>query len=78
MAEQVRSIDMIKRYSISIADGGSLVLDSILDTHLGSGSSRIAARSLGFDFVGCEIDKTYFELEEKRFETFTSQQSLFY
>ena len=31
-----------------------------------------------FDFVGCEIDKTYFELEEKRFETFFSQQSLFY
>lgn len=50
----------------------------ILDTHLGSGSSRIAAYSLGFDFVGCEIDKTYFELEEKRFETFASQQSLFY
>lgn len=52
--------------------------DRILDTHLGSGSSRIAAYSLGFDFVGCEIDETYFELEEKRFETFTSQQSLFY
>lgn len=29
MAEFVRSIDMIKRYSISIADGGSLVLDSV-------------------------------------------------
>ena len=52
--------------------------DRVLDTHLGSGSSRIAAYSLGFDFVGCEIDKTYFDLEEKRFETFTSQQSLFY
>lgn len=25
-----------------------------------------------------QVDKTYFELEEKRFETFTSQQSLFY
>ena len=50
----------------------------VFDPFLGSGSSRIAAYSLGFDFVGCEIDKTYFELEEKRFETFTSQQSLFY
>lgn len=29
MSELVRSIDMIKRYSISIADGGSVVLDSI-------------------------------------------------
>ena len=52
--------------------------DRILDTHLGSGSSRIAAYSLGLDFVGCEIDKTYFDLEEKRFEKFANQQSLFY
>ena len=31
--------------------------DKILDTHLGSGSSRIAAWKLGLDFVGFEIDK---------------------
>lgn len=29
MSELVRSIDMIKRYSISIADGGSVVLDAV-------------------------------------------------
>lgn len=29
------------------------------DTHLGSGSSRIAAYDMGLDFVGYEIDKTY-------------------
>ena len=52
--------------------------DRILDTHLGSGSSRIAAYNLGLDFVGCELDKFYFECEEKRFEDFTAQQSLFY
>ncbi len=40
----------------------------ILDTHLGSGSSRIAAYKLGFDFWGCEIDKDYFEAQEKRFK----------
>ena len=51
--------------------------DKILDTHLGSGSSRIAAWDMGFDFVGCEIDKTYFELEEKRFEEYTRQLRLF-
>lgn len=39
----------------------------ILDTHIGSGSSRIAAYSLGLDFWGCEKDKEYFELQEKRF-----------
>jgi site-specific DNA-methyltransferase (adenine-specific) len=30
--------------------------DKILDTHLGSGSSAIAAHYGGFDFVGCELD----------------------
>ncbi len=41
--------------------------DKILDTHLGSGSSRIAAYSLGFDFYSTEIDKEYFDAQEKRF-----------
>lgn len=43
--------------------------DKILDTHLGSGSSRIAAYKLGFDFWGYELDKDYFEDQEKRFKT---------
>lgn len=41
--------------------------DKILDTHLGSGSSRIAAYKMGYDFVGCEINTTYYELQEERF-----------
>ena len=41
--------------------------DKILDTYLGSGSSRIAAWKLGLDFVGFEIDKYYFDLQEQRF-----------
>lgn len=41
--------------------------DKILDTHLGSGSSRIAAYKLGFEFVGCELDKEYFDAQEERF-----------
>jgi site-specific DNA-methyltransferase (adenine-specific) len=42
--------------------------DKILDTHLGSGSSRIAAFKMGFDFYGWEIDKDYFEAQERRFK----------
>lgn len=49
----------------------------ILDTHLGSGSSRIAAHKAGIDFVGCEIDPEYFEKQEKRYREFTAQISLF-
>ena len=51
--------------------------DKILDTHLGSGSSRIAAHNLGFDFVGFELDKEYYENEQKRFKQVTAQQVLF-
>lgn len=39
----------------------------ILDTHLGSGSSRIAAYKMGFDFYSTELDKDYFEAQEERF-----------
>lgn len=41
--------------------------DRILDTHLGSGSSRIAAYKMGFDFYATEIDKEYFDAQEERF-----------
>ena len=51
--------------------------DIILDTHLGSGSSRIAAYDAGLDFVGYEIDKDYFDRQEQRFADYTAQQSLF-
>ena len=47
--------------------------DKILDTHLGSGSSRIACYNGGYDFWGYEIDKEYFEKQEERFENHTSQ-----
>ena len=50
--------------------------DKILDTHLGSGSSRIAAHQLGFEFYGYELDKDYFEAQEKRFKLVTSQQQI--
>ena len=51
--------------------------DKILDTHLGSGSSRIAAYEAGLDFVGYEIDEGYYKDEEERFAAFVAQQSLF-
>jgi site-specific DNA-methyltransferase (adenine-specific) len=49
----------------------------ILDTHLGSGSSRISANKAGLSFVGCEIDKDYFNAQEKRYKEFISQTRLF-
>lgn len=51
--------------------------NKILDTHLGSGSSRIAAYDAGLDFVGCEIDPDYFKAQEERFKEHTAQENLF-
>lgn len=51
--------------------------DKILDTHLGSGSSRIAAYDAGLDFVGFEIDSDYFDKQEERYAAHTAQMSFF-
>jgi site-specific DNA-methyltransferase (adenine-specific) len=51
--------------------------DKILDTHLGSGSSRIACSKGGFDFTGFELSKKYYEAQEKRFKDFVSQLRMF-
>ncbi len=48
----------------------------IIDTHLGSGSSAIAAHYFGCDFVGCEIDKDYYKAATQRFKKETAQLSL--
>ena len=49
----------------------------IIDTHLGSGSSAIAAYDFGIaEFVGCEIDKEYYDAAVKRFETYKLQAKL--
>ncbi|OOF62078.1 DNA-methyltransferase [Rodentibacter pneumotropicus] len=41
----------------------------ILDTHVGSGSSLIACKELGFNCVGFEISPHYFELARARLNT---------
>jgi len=51
--------------------------DLILDTHVGSASSLIACYDMGFDAVGFEIDKDYYEASKKRLEKFIAQGRLF-
>lgn len=47
--------------------------DRILDTHVGSGSSRIAAHKAGLDFTGFEINPTHFQNQENRYSEFLTQ-----
>lgn len=49
----------------------------ILDTHLGSGSSAIAAIRRGFPFVGVELDETMFDAACARIEQAVKQPQLF-
>jgi site-specific DNA-methyltransferase (adenine-specific) len=49
----------------------------IFDTHLGSGSSAIAAHYFGCNFVGCEIDPDYYQAAKERFDRQTAQRALF-
>jgi len=51
--------------------------DKILDTHVGSGSSRIACHNLKFDFFGCELDEDYFKQAEARYQEHIRQEVLF-
>jgi site-specific DNA-methyltransferase (adenine-specific) len=59
-------------YAKYLPEGGK-----VLDTHLGSGSNRIAADKAGnIDFYSCEIDPEYFNDQEKRWENYKSQLTL--
>jgi site-specific DNA-methyltransferase (adenine-specific) len=49
----------------------------ILDTHLGSGSSAIAAHYFGCDFVGCEKDGDYYAAASRRISEQTAQSVMF-
>jgi len=50
---------------------------NVLDTHLGSGTSRIAAYKAGVNFVGFEINETYYQKQENTFKKIIKQQNLF-
>ena len=50
--------------------------DKILDTHVGSASSLIACHNLGFQYVGFEIDKDYYDQSLERLNGYKSQVSL--
>ena len=48
----------------------------VFDSHLGSASSAIAAHYFGVDFVGCELDKDYFNAAKARFDMATKQLAI--
>ena len=60
-------------YNKYLPNGGK-----VIDSHLGSGSNRIAADKAGnIEFYGFEIDPEYYEAQEKRYKIFKMQKRLF-
>lgn len=51
--------------------------DKILDTHVGSASSLVACRELGFKYVGFEIDEDYYRMAKKRLDAAEAQRNIF-
>ena len=49
----------------------------IVDPFMGSGTTGIACRKYGVDFIGIEIDEKYFEIAENRINNYEFQYSLF-
>ena len=59
-------------YKNYLPNGGN-----VIDTHLGSGSNRIAADKAGnINFVGVELDKDYFDAQEKRWNNYKQQLTI--
>lgn len=60
-------------YKSYLPNGGK-----VIDTHLGSGSNRIAAHKAGnIDFWGYELDGDYYIAQEQRFSNYIKQTNLF-
>ena len=50
--------------------------DLILDTHVGSASSLIACYDMGFEYIGFELDKEYFDKAAERLEQHKAQLNM--
>jgi site-specific DNA-methyltransferase (adenine-specific) len=50
---------------------------TILDTHLGSGSIALACHNRGYSLTAFEIDKEYFDAAKKRLKTHQQQLTMF-
>lgn len=57
-----KPIELLKFYINNSADEDTVVFDPFM----GTGSCGIACKELGVDFIGCELDKEYFDIAKER------------
>ena len=56
---------------------GSRGDDTILDPFMGSGTTGVVAKRLGRNFIGIEIDDSYFEIATTRIDNAVRENDLF-
>ena len=57
-----KPVELMKLY----VENSSQVGDTVLDPFMGSGSTGVACKELGRNFIGIELDKQYFDIATKR------------
>lgn len=60
----IKPLDIIKNLVINSSQEG----ETVLDCFMGSGTTGVASKLLGRNFIGIEIDEHYFEIAKKRIE----------
>ena len=48
--------------------------DVVLDPFMGSGSTLVACKELNRNYIGYEIDKQYFNIAQKRIDTYIKEK----
>lgn len=59
----VMPVEVMKRI-VGILPDGIIVVDPFM----GSGTTGVACKQLGIDFIGCELDEEYFGIAKERIE----------
>src|SRR5690554_4278546 len=63
----IKPLEMVKRHLLNMTKEG----DVVLDTFLGSGTTAVAAKELGRNYIGFEIDKRYYDIAQDRLNGIT-------
>lgn len=67
-----KPVDLMKFYIANSSNVGDLVFDPFC----GSGSTLVASKELGRKYLGCEIDKQYYDISIERVGNQNSEQNL--
>lgn len=59
-----KPLELVERIILTSSDPG----DTVADFYLGSGTTAVAAKKLGRDFIGCDISEKAIEVAKRRLE----------